>query len=123
MSDDVKQILEMVREGKISVEEGEKLISALGESAGDDQRVKVLDTSGRIMRIRVKSSDGDKVNVNIPLGLARAALKFLPNEAREKLAEESIDIDELVKLAIEGNTGSLVDVETEDGDTVQITIE
>ncbi len=73
------------------------------------------------------SSDGDKVNIRVPLALVRTGIKLtsmLPEHASEKIKDHGIDLsqlsdlqgDELLK-ALEELT---VDVDSSDGDTVRI---
>ena len=83
------QILKMIQEGKISAEEGAKLLQALGAGFKADKRPPVPPTPGgsdaRWFRVRVTdlSSGKNKVNVNIPMGLVNVAMKmgarFAPN--------------------------------------------
>ena len=89
----------MVREGKISAEDGEKLLSAMGT----ELPVKKLGKKNSMLRVRADVTDPDKkeharVNVNIPLGLAKKAvglMNFIPKDAKKELAEQGIDLDEI----------------------------
>lgn len=121
MSEDRKKILEMLANGKISVEEAERLIAALSEDNKTEQ-------SGRFnyLRVLVEESgpNGEKVNVRVPLNLIRAGLKWaslIPKHAKTKVDhafhEKGIDLDfnNMTKNDIEdliSNLGELtVDVE------------
>lgn len=58
-----------------------------------------------------------KVRVNVPITLAKFAGKFLPNEAREQLAAQGIDIVELLDtIGDELPDGPLVDIDALEGD-------
>ncbi len=68
------------------------------------------------------------VKVNVPLGLAKFALRFMPAQAKEELAAQSIDLNQLLDgLSEESPDGPIVDLETEKGDgsgkIARITIE
>lgn len=89
MSDNHKQILDMLAEGKINVEDASRLIAALGE--GEMSRT----TGGlpKYLRVLVEASesgdDGEaptKVNIRVPLQLLRAGVRLtslIPPVARE----------------------------------------
>lgn len=119
------QILKMIQEGKISAEEGAKLLQAL--SAGkSDKRSSGSSTAGgdgRWFRVRVTdlSTGKNKVNVNIPMGLVNVAIKmgarFAPNI-------EGANYDEMVQALKGGASGKIMDVtDDQDGERVEIFIE
>lgn len=97
MPDDRKQVLQMLKEGKVTVEEAERLLSALGER----EEAEVERPKGLPSFLRVVVSDGDKnVNVRVPMRLLRAGMKFsalIPEQARgqieKHLGEKGIDLD------------------------------
>lgn len=113
-------ILRMVEEGKISPEEGAKLLAAVGE----DQEPSAPADAGsfdmsRMLQIRVSDTvtGQQKVNVNIPIGFVRFGLRFVP---------ESADVDTAAILAAldSGVQGRIVDVVAEeDGKHVEIFVE
>ena len=76
-------------------------------------------------RINVLSKDGDKVKVNIPLALARVFVESgaeLPKiEGKDVL--NNIDFKQLFDLVERGVIGKIVEVESKDGDTVEIWVE
>jgi hypothetical protein len=120
--EEIKKILEMVNQGKISVEEGTRLIQALG-SADKSTQSAVSSGKPKFVRIRVNSSDNDVVNVNIPLSLVKVAMRFVPKEARAELEARDIDIDEVIEAIMRGAEGNIVDVKSGDGDVVQIYVD
>ncbi|MCA9755571.1 MAG: hypothetical protein KDA27_07200 [Candidatus Eisenbacteria bacterium] len=84
-------------------------------------------TMPKYLRILVNSSDGDEVNIRVPLQLVRAGLKLstvLPNDAKEKITEKGIDLSKLGELEGEALIEALrelsVDVDSSDGDVVRI---
>jgi hypothetical protein len=98
MSEDRRQILEMLAQGKISAAEAEKLIAALENStpsAGE-----APGRTPKYLRILVESQNNNKVNVRVPIQLLRAGVKLaglIPMQAREKvteaLSENGIQVD------------------------------
>ena len=105
-SDEKLRILQMLQDGKITSEDAFKLIEAIG---GDETEARVepmtitatLKGKKRYLRVRIDSgSDGGhaKVNVNIPLQLAKKAtgiMKFIPNNVKDDLHKEGIDLEGL----------------------------
>ncbi|GAB6274512.1 MAG: hypothetical protein STSR0004_13750 [Peptococcaceae bacterium] len=137
MSDEKSKLLQMVRDGKISVEEGLELLSALegaenGVSGVPDPEKKPGD---RFLRVHVDSAEA-KVNVNIPLSLLKVASRlgnmiagFIPGEARREMTGRGLDLSridfgELVSLIDQGlEDGKLVDVDIEDPEKGKIKVE
>ncbi len=126
MSEEKIKILEMIKNGKITPEEGIELLDALNDS--ETSKVVQLSPklSERMLVVKV-NGPGQKVNVNVPLNLLKVASKFvnmgmgfIPAEARREMENKGIDIskfdfEELVDLFDRGLTdGKLVDVESED---------
>ncbi|MGD0864483.1 MAG: hypothetical protein ABSA49_02890 [Rhizomicrobium sp.] len=108
MSENRKQILDMLAAGKITADEAERLIAALerapgGDSAGAPTARKPLP---KYLRVVVEAEDDHgadtltKVNIRVPFQLLRAGVKianFLPPKARtqvnEALREKGVDFD------------------------------
>lgn len=78
--------------------------------------------SGSVLKIRVveKGSGEAKVSVTIPLALARLALSALPQEEKDRLAEEGYDLDSIMDLMVQ--TGEMIRIEDEEA-TIRIWIE
>jgi len=102
MNEERKKILEMLQQGKVTVEEAEKLLAAL--ASPDEARPGGEKPANKYLRILVepgpKSQDRDRVNIRVPMRLLRAGLKwaaFLPKHAHssvnQALHEKGIDID------------------------------
>ena len=78
-----------------------------------------------LLRIRVLSSGGDRISINLPLGFVRIAskLNFENFKFNGSDALKAIDIDAIISLIESGVVGKLVEVESGDGDTVEIFVE
>lgn len=76
-------------------------------------------------RVRVLSTDGDKVNVNLPLSLIKmfsaTDADMLKINGKDLL--NGIDIEQLIRLAESGVLGKLVEIESADGDLVEVFVE
>ncbi len=122
MSRDHRKVLDLLGEGKITVEEAERLLALINQQLGlNDERQRERhrergrergrrrpgDPSDRYFRVRVEprpergaDPNGERVDIRIPLGLIRAGIKLaslIPGAAgdrvSEKLAEKGIDFD------------------------------
>lgn len=133
MSEERKKVLQMIAEGKITPEEGERLLAAMGEpdpstKASSESRNRAgPDAIGpRWLRIHVDTSEGERVRVNVPWKLARFAMNFIPKEARARLGEEGFDISSIIdgiEGLVSGADGEIVSVDTSEGDKVRIVVE
>ena len=123
-SEERMRILRMIQEGKITAEEGAKLLSALRESS---KETRPPITSGRMgkgwLRVRVTdmATNRAKVNVNLPLGLMDAGLKIGAQYAPELAG---IDLSQFIEDIKGGAQGKIIDViDEEDGEHVEIFVE
>lgn len=138
MNNEKKTILDMVREGKITTEEGMQLLEALNSDQDSKRSEPRKGSLTRFLRIRVTGDhpDVNKVNVNVPLALLKVASSvfsfgkgIIPKEAREELEKngidlEKIDFDELIHLIDEGlSDGKIVDVEVTDPETGKMKVD
>lgn len=154
VSEERKRVLDLLANGKISVDDATALLKALGPTPAEAYAAPLppepptaavaaavragpaADSAGRrrgrALRINIAEVDGGrskaKVKLNIPLGLAKFALRFVPAQAKEELAAQSIDLNQLLDgISEESPEGPIVDIEAtkSDGSGVveRITIE
>ncbi len=126
----------MVAEGKLSPEEAAGLLEAVepepepqpagfsnsseAQSVGfggrGESELRMRGREGRRSRvpravvIQIKEGGENKVNIRIPLGLARAAKKFIPRQAQNYLAAYEIDLQEFLDGATDMEGGTLLEV-------------
>jgi hypothetical protein len=125
-----EQILQMVKEGTISVDDGIKLLEALGMQTSQTQSVQpvinVNPAGGRkMLRVTVDSAKGDVVRINVPTSLVKAGLN-LSNQLKidgNPVDMKGVDIDMIMAAIEEGATGEIVNVESAEGDVVKIFID
>jgi len=116
------QILKMIESGRITAEEGAKLLGAIEETAAQEQP-KTGVGSPRWLRIRVSDirTSQNKVNVNIPLDLVNIGMRL---GARFAPGICSTDLDKVSEAIERGIRGKIIDVEDqEDGERVEIYVE
>ncbi|MGE5481617.1 MAG: SHOCT-like domain-containing protein [Bacteroidota bacterium] len=125
MKEERLRILQMLQEGKITVEEADRLLQALVEADGPPGKIvqPASRSRSRFLRVRVFSTNGDKVNVNIPLRLAKFALRFIPKDAQLQMAEQNVDLDTILAAIEEGAEGKIIEVTTDGGDRVEVSVD
>ena len=77
------------------------------------------------LRIYVNSADGDRVKVNIPMSLVKVCMELGldVSAAGGSNAVKGIDFDKIIALVERGAIGKLVEVQSSDGDTVEVVVE
>jgi len=106
MTEDRRRILDMLAQGKITVEEADKLLSAISEPSGDSESHDKEQRKDFPKYLRVVVEPGpesvkkEKVNIRVPFQLLRAGIKLaslIPGDAQAKiethLKEKGIDMD------------------------------
>jgi len=123
-SEERMKILQMIQDGKISAEDGAKLLTALAEGS-QSPKSKTMHRRRDFRNMRVKVTDTGsgktKVSVNLPLNLVDAGL----NIASNFMPDVGIDAAGEISNAInEGLSGKIIDViDEEDGEHIEIYIE
>jgi hypothetical protein len=121
------KILKMIDEGKISAEEGAKLLSALSEPRRAPNAPYaprgIVGGTARWLRVRVTdvATGRSKATVQIPLSLLDAGMKIGAHFAPEV---EGVAMDEIMEALRAGMTGKIIDViDDKDGEHVEIFVE
>ena len=124
-----KKILEMLASGKISVEEAERLLSAVAENKNSQTGSDTTESQPgkpKYLRVRVEPASGNKdserVNIRVPLNLIRAGLKWaalIPKHTQVKVNEAlkekgiAMDFNDLKPDDLEELIVNLNDLEVE----------
>jgi hypothetical protein len=110
MSENRRRILDMLAEGKVTVDEAERLLAAMGESASEAGTSVAGETprdERKYLRIVVEpdpdagpGAEQRRVNVRVPMALIRAGMKFtslIPSHATDQindnLKRHGVDLD------------------------------
>jgi len=106
MSNERKQILNMLAEGKITADEAERLLSALEESKSEKQEIRIDSGDGqsedkkepKYLKIEVQGkkqgNQSENVNIKIPLMLIKTGIKLgslVPDHAKDKISKKFED--------------------------------
>ncbi len=123
MSDDRLRILEMIASKTITAAEGAELLKAV-DHADKTLTVNPKKNAFKMFKVKVLSAEGDKVNVQIPIEFAKVALKSGKGFMKmDQMDNFDLDIDAILEMVDSGVLGKIVDVESANGDIVEIIIE
>ncbi len=117
------KILKMIEEGKLSAEEGTKLLAALNVKRPTSSRATGMPGGAKWLRIRVTDTrtGRSKASVQIPIALVDAGLKIGAHFAPEV---DGVDMSNVMEALRSGVTGKIIDVtDEEDGEHVEIYVE
>ena len=82
------------------------------------------DISKMVLRIKIDSGNGDKVNVTLPLLLIKTVIQSGTNlNINGSKALENIDFKQIMDLVEQGVIGEVVSIESKDGETVRVVVE
>lgn len=100
--------------------------------SGKEETVKLIPVSERksldelTLRVKVNSADGDKVRVNLPMSLVKVALEIgfdISGSMEGMDVVKMVNLNKIVDLVEQGAVGKLVEVESTDGDIVEVVVE
>ncbi|MCL7451593.1 MAG: hypothetical protein M8467_00915 [Anaerolineae bacterium] len=119
------QILNMVAEGKITADEGARLLSALEPERKKKEAPSAMGapSAARWFRVRVTDLETgkNKVNVNLPMSLVDVGTRMGARFAPEL---EDFDFDAIIEQVKSGAQGKIIEVEdAEGGERVEIYVE
>lgn len=126
-----KEVLRLLAEKKITADQAYRLLAALGdvrvEPRAEPRRDRGasgprLGAEGRLLRIRITEGGKQKVNIAVPLALAR--LGRVGGIAERLRRQYDLDLSELLDSVRNSPGGKIVDVvEEQDGARVEIFVE
>lgn len=130
MREEISKILSMYEEGKLEKEEVIRLIEALQDKDQEDHLNQESQDSysNRMLKVHVfNPDDGEDVKVNVPIKFLKAILKtgkgIVEVMPQSDKYQQSIDSDFLLEAIESEFVGNIVDITSEDGDRVLISIE
>ncbi|HLU82254.1 MAG TPA: hypothetical protein VKZ43_02525 [Trueperaceae bacterium] len=140
-SEERRRILDLLALGTINVEQAASLLKALGPSKEETmplppaaitqplhhvpQRAPapppLQGHKPKFIRIRIDASKGDgnkdtKVNVTVPIALAKFALRFVPAEAKAEMQAQGIDVAQLLEGFDSDYAGKILELHADEDD-------
>ena len=132
MNENSRRVLEMLSEGKVSVDEAERLLSLVDEEPKVTTAMQPLaspsvGSARRYLRVTIDSDDDEHIDVRVPLALIKAGVKLhtlLPEKAEKGIKKKmkkngiNVDIDNLRAEDLEQLIDALSEIEVNihDGD-------
>ncbi len=122
--DEKLRILKMIEEGTITAEQAAELMSALGT----EQEIGIPSPyEKKMLRVIVDGGNGDKVNVQFPVGAVKRILNATGNLPMVDQKLEGIDIaammDAISECLEDEIEGDFVNVKAADGTTVRVFVD
>lgn len=110
------QILDLLSKGHIDAVMAEKLLNAL------DLKEEVIPVTNKFKQliIKIESSQGDDVNIKIPLEFAKL---LKTKNFSSNLGDYNLDIDHIIELANSGVVGEILNIDVADGTKIIIKVE
>ncbi|HOC93250.1 MAG TPA: hypothetical protein PKH33_12910 [bacterium] len=109
------EVLNMIREGKITPEQGVRLIEALDKAEAVENPGVAPSGAARWLNIEIKSKSAGKYKsltpIRIPLSLVKLFFRFIPKDSALPGSDSSID--EVMKTL---ETGKPIEFHSEDGE-------
>ena len=123
--DERLRILKMVEDGPITAEQAAELMKAMGVE--EESQVPAKSKAGydkKMFRIIVDSVDGDKVNVQFPVGAIKKILKVTGKLPIADKDLQGVDLEQMMdaisECLDEEIEGDFVNVDAADGTTVRV---
>ena len=83
------------------------------------------DINQMMLRVRMRSANNDKVNINLPMGLVLVCIESgvnIGNISGDSTLNQ-IDFKQIVYLVKQGAAGKIVEIETTDGSVIDVYVE
>lgn len=126
MKDELKKVLKMVEEGKITAEQAVQLMEAGNLDEEEDAGGGSPSCRSKWLKVRVYEAGTGKrkVNVSVPLSLVSVGLKLGMHFGLDKEELKGFDFSEIIRMIEAGAEGKLVDVmDDERGEKVEVFVE
>lgn len=125
MNEEAKRILKMVEEGKISADKATDLMEAFESMSSSNGSTKNYED--KFLRVKVLSSEGDKVNIQLPIKVIKAVLNVTGKLPVDTMNIKGVNTEELIETIVScldsEVMGEIVSVDSAEGDIVRIVIE
>jgi len=127
------RILQMVADGKIGVDQAEKLLDAAAGPGPAREKTADQTSPPEFLFVKVAGNGKDTVDIKVPLSLIRAGMRLtslIPkdamNEINRSMSEQGLSFDvnnlkgEDVETLIESLTKMEININSESGETIKV---
>ncbi|MGN8845383.1 SHOCT-like domain-containing protein [Niallia sp. HCP3S3_B10] len=127
MNDEIRRILTMVENGKLTSDQAAVLIHSFEEKIEKKQLLEDSPYLNRLLKVRVHSETNDNININVPIRLVKVLLQtgigIASKIPQAQTYTENIDV-ELLLAAIDSElVGEIVNAKLANGDSINIYVE
>lgn len=127
MNEELKRILTMVENGKLTSEQAATLIDSFDKGSEAINESKETTYLNKLLKVRVHSEHNDNINVNVPIRLVKVLLQtglgIAATIPQANAYTEGIDVNLLVEAIDQELVGQIVDATLANGDTIQVFVE
>lgn len=123
MREELLKLFKLVKEGKISPEEALEIAETVGIFSQPQQIPKEKAPGKKMLYIQIRSAQGEKVDVKVPVSMAQLLKLSLP-ALKDKLPNVDLQmvsqqIDQALN-SLEDFEGDIVNISSDDGTTVRM---
>jgi len=127
MNDELKRILTMVENGKLTSDQATTLIDSMEEKTEKNTLLEDSPYLNRLLKVRIQSETNDNINVNVPIRLVKVLLQtgigIAAKIPQAQTYTENIDV-ELLLTAIDSElVGEIVNAKLANGDSINVYVE
>ncbi|CAI9396573.1 SHOCT-like domain-containing protein [Niallia sp. Sow4_A1] len=127
MNDEIRRILTMVENGKLTSDQAAVLINSFEEKIEKKPLLEDSPYLNRLLKVRVHSETNDNININVPIRLVKVLLQtgigIASKIPQSQTYTENIDV-ELLLAAIDSElVGEIVNAKLANGDSINIYVE
>src|SRR5699024_3136310 len=129
MKEEIRRIMQMVEEGKLSSDEATELMNALNEPLEQSKETEETNRSymGRSLKSRIREKDKERVRLNIRVKFVKWVLKIGHGLAQAipdaKPYIEDVDWNVVMQATDNHETGKIIELTTEEGEEITLYIE
>jgi len=132
---ETEKILEMISDGKISADDGERLLNAIrgkkpskatepiNKNRPAEMQSNNLEPNEGNIVIEIKSEDSELIKLNLPMKFAGFMLNMVPNDKISEFEMNGINLQEIFSSIPEmsgGEDQEILNFSTEDGTSIKI---
>ncbi|AEH52001.1 SHOCT-like domain-containing protein [Pseudothermotoga thermarum] len=125
MREEFVRVMNLVKEGKLTSEQAAELIETMMSNFASSEK-QTHEMSKKLIKVQVRSSKGDNVDIQLPLKLSKLLILGLP-ALKEKMPDVDLNvISQQLQEALENLEnleGDIVNITASDGTTVRVFVE
>jgi hypothetical protein len=129
MKEEVRKVLDMLEKGQITASQASELLDAM-DSFGEQAAAKPAAPGKRLMRIKIVSAEGKKVDLKVPAALVGSGIsmsRYFSGRGSKNDSVKDLDWDQLSatvnQMLRDGTAGEIINIVSDEGDKVDIWLE